>query len=246
MTNSYDSTTAINKVLPPQRPTNAFMLYTVILPAFLLAGLCFGWYGKTGQFPLLLLGLVTLGMAYDFLSHVLGMYLRQRANFLLWYARINFCALCFGIPFTAFAGVFVLAEVNPAGISAQFVKITMPLLIGSIAFGTLFLFARYKQISIDGALEFTLDKSHRFTNNIFLARRLLLALTLILGIIVVIDGWNTDWRSWSLLFTGSFIATVPLHIMRKQFLSMASELVTQATAVYGTWQVFVAASIVTP
>jgi hypothetical protein len=246
MTNSYDSTAALNKALTRQRPTNAFMLYTVILPSFLLAGLCFGWYGKTGQFPLLLLGLVTLGMTYDFLSHVLGMYMRQRANFLLWYARINFCALCFGIPFTAFAGIFVLAEVNPAGISTQFVKLTIPLLIGSIAFGTLFLFARYKQTGIDGALEYTLDKSHRFTNNIFLARRVVLALTLILGIIVVIDGWNTDWRLWSLLFTGSFIATIPLHIMRKQFLSMASELVTQATAVYGTWQVFVAANIAVP
>ena len=243
MTNSYETTTSLKRALPQQKPRHAFMLYTVILPAFLLAGLCLGWYGSTGELPLLLLGLVTLGMTYDFISHVIGMYLKQHTTFLLWYARINYCALCFGIPFTAFAGTFVLAEVNPDGISAQIVKLTIPILVGSIAFGTLFLFARYKQIGIGGALEFVLDKKDTYTKAIFLARRVLLALALVLGITVIIDSWNTDWRIWSILFSGSFIATVPLHILRKQFLSMASELVTQAIAVYGTWLVFVAGTI---
>jgi len=240
MTDSYDSTTAINRVLPQQNTAHAFILYAITLPSFLLAGLCFGWYGSTREVPLLLLGLVTVGMAYDFLSHILGLYLKGHTTFLRWYARINFWALCFGIPFTAFAGTFVMAEIAPDSISAHLADYYRFILISSVAFGALFLFASYKQISIGGALEFVLDKSHTYTRNIFIARRALLGLALIIGIIVMIDGWNTDWRVWSLLFGGTFIATVPLHIMHKQIPSMASELITQIIAIYGTWQVFVA------
>jgi hypothetical protein len=240
MTQSYDSTTSLNKTLPAQKSAHAFILYAITLPSFLLAGLCFGWYGSTGQIPLLLLGLVTLGMAYDFLSHILGIYVSKQTDFLRWYARINFWALCFGIPFTAFAGIFVIAEAAPDSLSARLASQYMPILIGSVAFGALFLFARYKQISIGGSLEFTLDKNHAYTRTIFIARRVLLLAALIISIIVMVDGWNTEWRLWSLVFGVSFIATVPLHIMHKQIPSMISELVTQAIAIYATWQVFVA------
>jgi uncharacterized membrane protein len=62
----------------------------------------------------------------------------------------------------------------------------------------------------------------------------------VIGVIVMIDGLNTEWMLWAIAFGLSFIVTVPLHILHKQIPSMASELTTQVIAAYGSWVVFVA------
>jgi hypothetical protein len=234
-----DAAMVIN--LPQAKESNSHtaILLGITLPSFLLAVVCLVWYWQTGEVALLLLGLVTFGMAYDFMSHIIGSYFESYDGFLQWYSRINFAALCFGIPFTAFAGTFVMAQVVPDGISAQLVNNYLPILHGSVIFGALFLFARYRKVSIEGAVEYVLDKTHTYTKVIFLTRRVLLAASLVIGITVVIDGWQTDFWWWSLLFGGVFISSVPLHIMHKQIPSMLSELITQILAVYASWLVFV-------
>ena len=58
-----EDTTAINPVLIAPSSSNAFALFAITLPSFILAGLCFGWYGSTGEIALLMLGLVTFGLA---------------------------------------------------------------------------------------------------------------------------------------------------------------------------------------
>jgi hypothetical protein len=240
MPDADEGTTAINPVLIAPSNKNAFMLFAITLPSFLLAGLCFGWYGSTREIPVLLLGLVTFGMAYDFMSHIFGIYLGRHEKFLRWYSRINFWALCFGIPFTAFAGTFVMAELKPEGISAQLAEYYLTVLHISVAFGALFFFARYRKTTIEGAVEFVLDKKHTYTNAIFIARRIILAASLIIAMLVVVDAWDTKWFWWSVAFSGVLIASVPLHILHKQIPSMLSELITQGLAVYATWVVFVA------
>jgi uncharacterized membrane protein YidH (DUF202 family) len=205
----------------------------------LLAGACFAWYVRTDRIPLLLLGWVTFGTAFDFLSHILGQHFRKNRRFLLWYARTNFSALCFGIPFTAMAGAFVIAEVAPAGISARIVPYYRELLIASLMFGALFMFARYRYLDIFGAVELTLDKSHPYTQKIFLARRVFLGLSLLLAVIVMSDGITTEWAVWTALFGLSYIVTVPLHILHMHLASMLFEAFTLVVLTYGSWLVFV-------
>lgn len=212
----------------------------ITLAGFGLSVPCFIWFAQTGEIPLLLLGLVTFGMSYDFLSHVLGRYVSRYESFLQWYSRVNFSALCFGIPFTAFAGTFVMARVNPDGLSAPLADNYLVILHASVLFGLLFMFARYKKVDVHGAVEFVLDKSHGYTKFIFVTRRILLAASLVVAIFVVLDGWGTDWLAWTLLFGGVFLASIPLHILHKQIPSMLSELITQGLAVYASWHVFVA------
>ena len=130
--------------------------------------------------------------------------------------------------------------VVPDGISAQIIRHYLPILYGSLIFGTLFLFARYRQLGISGTVEYALDKSHAYTRIIFLLRRIFLAMALAVSVTVMLDGSNSGWQLWSLLFGLSFIATVPLHIMHKQIPSMLSELITQVILIYGSWMAFVA------
>jgi hypothetical protein len=189
---------------------------------------------------LLLLGWVTFGTAFDFLSHILGRHFGRYQRFLLWYARINFSALCYGIPFTVMAGAFVIAEIAPAGISARIVPYYRELLIASLMFGALFLFARYRYLDVGGAVELTLDKIHPYTRKIFNTRRAYLGLSLLLAVTIMSDGIGTDWAVWTAVFGISFIATVPLHIMHKHLASMLFEAFTLAVLAYGSWSVFVA------
>ena len=207
---------------------------------FTMAAICFYWYWQTSAVPVLLLALVTFGMSYDFLNHVLGARVPHADEFLNDYARLNFAALCFGIPFTAYAGTFVMAQVDPAGWSAVLADHYLPVLHVSVIFGLLFLFARYKRVEIEGAVEYVLNKEHDFTRTIFVLRRILLAASLLIAIAVVVDGWSSDYRLWSLLFFGVFLSSIPLHIMHKQIPSMLSELFTQGIAMWATWRVFVA------
>lgn len=216
------------------------LLYITTLATFLLAGVCFAWYFETERVALLLLGWVTFGTAFDFLSHVLGRHLGRYETFLRWYARTNFAALCFGIPFTAMAGVFVIAEVVPTSISAGIVPYYLELLIGALLFGALFLFARYRLIDSTASVEFTLDKEHAYTRRIFIARRAFLGAALVLSIVAMVDGIGTDWAVWTTVFGVSFIATVPLHIMHRHLASMLFEAFTLFVLAYGSWKVFVA------
>ena len=217
-----------------------FCLVSFITTAgFLLAGVCFSWYAQVPQVAILLLALVTFGMSYDFLNHVLGALFPSAERFLLVYSKINFAALCFGIPFTAFAGTFVMGSLLPGSLSAALAENYLVILHASCAFGLLFLFARYKKIDVGGSAEFTLDKSHAYTRTIFIIRRVLLAASLVLALIVLWDAWATELRTWALLFVGIFVASIPLHILHKQIASMWSELLTQGLAMYATWLVFV-------
>ncbi|UCG72386.1 MAG: hypothetical protein JSV45_14245 [Chromatiales bacterium] len=224
---------------PAQSRISAALVEFLTFTTFGLAGVCFYWYSQSGAIVLLLLGWVTFGTAFDFLSHVLGRYFSRHEEFLRWYARINFAALCFGIPFTALAGSFVIASVAPDGINAQVVAYWWPILLASLAFGSLFLFARYRPFTHAGAVEFTLDKAHRYTRTIFWARRAYLALALLVGIAVIIEGFGTTWAFWAAAFGLTFIATVPLHIMHKQIPSMLSEAITLYILAYGSWAMFV-------
>lgn len=208
------------------------------LTTFGLAALCFYWYALSNEIALLLLGWVAFGTAFDFYSHLLGNFLQRYRRFLEIYARINFSALCFGIPFTVLAGSFVIAAVKPDGINAQIVSWWPQLLGGSLAFGSLFLLARYRTYSIDGSLEFTLDKSHRYTYAAFIARRIYLAVSLIIPTLVLIDSLGTEWFLWAVAFAISFVATVPLHILHKQLPSMLCEAVTLYILVFGSYAVF--------
>ncbi len=213
-------------------------IHLITITTFILAGVCFHWYTLSGEVPMLLLGWVTFGTAFDFLSHVLGHHLTRYHGFLKTYARINFAALCFGIPFTALAGSFVIAQIVPGGINAQILMWWPQILTASLCFGALFLFASYRQYSINGSVEFTLDKSQLYTRIIFIARRAYLAIALLISITVMVDGYGTDWTSWTTAFGLSFIATVPLHIMHKQIPSMLSEAFTLYLLAYGSWAVF--------
>ena len=237
MTQPTASTAALS---PAALQVRTFILYVTTTATFLLAGACFAWYVQTDRIALLLLGWVTFGTAFDFLSHILGWHFQRNRGFLSWYARTNFSALCFGIPFTAMAGAFVIAEVAPAGISARIVPYYRELLIASLMFGALFMFARYRYLDFAGAVELTLDKAHPYTRKIFLARRGFLGLSLLLAVLVMGDGIATEWAVWTALFGLSYIATVPLHILHKHLASMLFEAFTLVVLAYGSWSVFVA------
>lgn len=224
----------------PVGAAHAVALFALTIPSFLLAGACFVWWGQTGEVALLLLGWVTFGMAWDFFGHILGVTFPQRSVLLEVHARINFSALCFGIPFTALAGSFVLAEAVGGAASTWLVAVWPGILAGSLAFGALFLVARYRKVDVNGGVEYVLDKQHRYTRVIFVIRRILLAAALLVALSVVADAVGTPWLPWAMAFTGVFLLSVPLHIMHRQIPSMVSEVVTQVLAIGASWVVFVA------
>jgi hypothetical protein len=209
------------------------------ITTFCLAGICFYWYTVSGEIALLLLGWVTFGTAFDFLSHVLGIYLVRYRQFLAVYARLNFAALCFGIPFTTLAGSFVIAQIVPEGINAQALVWWPKILIASLLFGSMFLFARYRQYGVAGSVEFTLDRSDIFTRVILIARQAYLVIALLVSVAVIAEGVGTDWALWAAAFGFSFMATVPLHIMQKRIPSMLAEATTLYVLAFGSWVVFV-------
>ncbi|MFQ5634162.1 MAG: hypothetical protein ACE5G3_02380 [Gammaproteobacteria bacterium] len=216
--------------------------YLTALFTFALAALCFDRFAATSVAAWLLLAWVTFGTAFDFTSHILGLHFGRHRRFLTLYARVNFSALCFGIPFTALAGSFVIAEIAPDGFNAGLADRWRAILAFSLAFGALFLFARYRHFTASGVVGLTLDKGHAYTKIIFIARRIYLALALLIAISVMIEGFGTDWMWWSLLFGVSFIATVPLHIMRHETASMLSEAFTLVVLVWGYWKAFAPAA----
>jgi len=167
-----------------------FVLNLITVPSFLLAGVCLYWYATTGEVALLLVGLVTFGMAYDFLNHILGLVVPDAKQFLQDYSRLNFAALCFG---TALGASFALAEGTGGPLSVALVQHWHLILAASLIFGVLFLFARYREVTVEGGVEFVLDKSHAFTKGIFIARRVLLVASLGIALTVVADALGTEW-----------------------------------------------------
>ncbi len=214
------------------------LIYTFTTLTFLLAALCFAFSGRGHSPAFCLLGCVTFGTALDFLSSVLGIHMADRRPLLLSYARLNFSLLCFGIIFTPMAAVFVIGSYLPSGINSRLADQYLPLLLFSLLFGALFLFARYRNLSDNPESAFTLDKEHRYTKNIFTARRVLLALSLILSLVVIFEGLKTPLALWSIIYFLCFAATVPLHILHKHLSSMAAELITLVILFYGTWVSF--------
>jgi hypothetical protein len=109
----------------------------------------------------------------------------------------------------------------------------------SLLFGSLFLLARYRMIDVPGGLAVNLDLSDRFTHIIFVVRRVALGLAVLLCVAVIVEGWSTSWTAWSLTFGLLFIATVPLHILHLQLISMVVETATLTVLLYGSQLAFV-------
>jgi len=187
---------------------------------------------------MLLLALVTLGTAYDFFSHIIGRGVTEPRPSLLLYAKFNFAALCFGIPFTSLAASFVVAEIVPDGISATLAGYWLELLIGSVLFGSLFFFAKYKTFVMHGGIEYTLDKSDRYTKIIFVTRRVLLAIAVVVSLVAVYEGLGSSMIWWTIAYAVLFVATIPLHIMHRPIASMLAEAATLLVLFYGTSRVF--------
>jgi len=186
-----------------------------------------------------LLSLVTLGTAYDFVSHIVGRDVSDPKPSLEIYARLNFAALCFGIPFTSLAASFVVGTQYQEGLSAALASWWLEILIGSLLFGALFLVARYKTFVMHGGIEYTLDKSHGYTKAIFLIRRVLLAIAAVVALIAMYEGFaHTSMGWWTAAFSVLFIATIPLHILHRPIASMLGEAATLWVLFYGTLRVF--------
>jgi len=86
---------------------------------------------------------------------------------------------------------------------------------------------------------YTLDRSHGFTRLAFILRRIILAGSLGMALIVVFEAVRTPYAGWAVLFGVLFIATVPLHILHKHMLSMTAEFLTLAVLFCGTFVMLV-------
>ncbi len=217
-----------------QKAAWALTLLTVILTSA-----CIAYAARLSSTAFLLLAFVCFGTGFDFFSHVLGALFPHKKNFLLWYARINFSALCFGIVFTPMAATFVIARLYPSGLNSVLAALFPALLLLSLLFGALFMLAKYRAVEESGSLEYTLDKTNPYTYRIFFARRILLALSLVIALLAVYEAFHTDRLLWALHFAAFFIATIPLHILHKKIASMVMEAVTLLILFYGTMQVFI-------
>jgi len=215
------------------------LIYAMTLFTFALAGACFYYAVILSSAPFFLLACVTFGTGFDFLSHILGIIYAQKKRFLLWYAKINFSLLCFGIVFTPLSATFVIAKVAPSGLNSRLISQYPAMLLFSLLFGALFMIAKYAARPEQGALEYTLDKKDPYTYRIFLARRILLGMSLIIALIAVFEGVQTKMALWSILFAASFIATIPLHIRHKMLASIAAETLSLGLLFCGSWRVFV-------
>jgi len=204
-----------------------------------IACLYYGFSSGSPNVAMLLLAFVTLGTAYDFVSHIVGRGVSEPKGSLEIYARLNFAALCFGIPFTSLAASFVIGEQYSTGYSALLASYWLEILIASLLFGGLFLVARYKTYVMHGGIEYTLDKTHSYTKTIFLIRRLLLAVAALLALVAMYEGFvHTSMGWWTLAFSVLFIATIPLHIMHRPIASMLAEAATLWVLFYGTLRSF--------
>ena len=99
------------------------------------------------------------------------------------------------------------------------------------------MFSHYVKDNTKGATDYKLDRSDKFTKSAFIIRKVVLLCSLIIAIVVVVEGIKTGMALWLILFGVVFIATVPLHILHKQLSSMAAELATLVIILFGAAKV---------
>lgn len=221
----------MEKIKPFQKQLT--LIITVL--TFFLALACFWLEIKFRQHGVLMLALVSLGTGFDFSLPIIENYIKNRKAFLL-YTKISFSLLNFGVVFTAMAAAYVLKDLTGCDLSAAMISFNHLFLLFSIGSGVLFLFTKYVPNKNAEGL-YTLDRKDGFTLFAFIVRRIVLACSLIMALIVVFEAIKTPFALWSVLFGGLFIATVPLHILHKHMLSMIVEFLTLAVLFYGTFLV---------
>ncbi len=204
----------------------------------LLALSCFYLEIKYRRHGILMLGLVTLGTGFDFSLSIIGDYIKSTKIVLLC-TKISFSLLNFGVVFTAMAAAYVVKDLTGCDLSAAMISFNHVFFLFSIVSGVFFLFTKYVPNKKAEGL-YTLDKKDGLTLFAFIVRRIVLAGSLIIALIVVFESIKTPFALWSLLFGSLFIATVPLHILHKHMLSMIVEFLTLAVLFYGTFLVVTA------
>jgi hypothetical protein len=193
---------------------------------------------RVRQAGVMVLALVILGTFIDFLGAYTGAFISQQARLLL-FTKVRFSLLNFGIIFTPMSAAFILAKSPNAPLCSALAARYAWLAVFSLATGALFLFTKYTSATDEGVATYRLDRDDPFTKRAFLLRRIILAGSLVIAILVGVDGLRCGMAAWTALFCLLFIATVPLHILHKHVCSMAAEAVTLAVLLYGAVQVFV-------
>ncbi len=193
---------------------------------------------KAGQAGAVVLALVILGTFIDFLGAYTGAFITKPARLLL-FTKARFSLLNFGIIFTPMSAAFILTKSPNAPLCSAFVAHYPWLIVFSLATGVLFLFTSYVPATDEGVATYRLDRDDPFTKRAFLIRRIVLACSLVIAILIGVDGLRSGMTVWTALFCLLFIATVPLHILHKHVCSMAAEAVTLVVLFYGAVQVFV-------
>jgi len=206
------------------------------LLTFVLAALDILLELKAKEPGVLLLALVTIGTGIDFAGLPFALFATDKKHLLL-YTKLRFSLLNFGIIFTPLCAAFVLQHFPSASISRYLFANFPSLLVFSLVTGGLFMVARYVENFEEGVTIFKLDKRDRFTRIAFIIRKSVLFCSLIIAIIAVYEGVRTEMALWSILFGVVFIATIPLHILHKELLSMTAELATLALLLYGAGKV---------
>ena len=210
----------------------------ITLLTLLLALACFYLEIKYSRHGILMLALVILGTGFDFSLSIIGDYIKSTKIVLLC-TKISFSLLNFGVVFTAMAAAYVVKDLPGCDLSAAMISFNHVFLLFSIVSGVFFLFTKYVPNKKAEGL-YTLDRKDGFTLFAFIVRRIVLAGSLIMALIVVFEAVKTPFALWSVLFGGLFIATVPLHILHKHMLSMIVEFLTLAVLFYGTFLVVTA------
>lgn len=207
-----------------------FLTFTLALMGFLLEI-------KVKEPVVLLFSFVTLGTAIDFLSSIIGAYTKNR-TLLLAFAKTRFSLLNFGILFTPISAAFIISNFTTSRFCMLLASNYFPWLIFSLITGSLFLFTKYTLEEEEGVPTFKLDQGDRFTAIAFIIRRILLLSSLIITLLVILEGLKTAFAIWTILFGGLFILTIPLHIMQKHVSSMTVEFITLVILFYGAAQMY--------
>ena len=210
----------------------------ITLLTVLLALACFYLEIKYSRHGILMLALVILGTGFDFSLSIIGDYIKSTKVVLLC-TKISFSLLNFGVVFTAMAAAYVVKDLTGCDLSAAMISFNHVFLILSVVSGVFFLFTKYVPNKKAEGL-YTLDRKDGFTLFAFIVRRIVLACSMIMALIVVFEAIKTPFALWSLLFGGLFIVTVPLHILHKHMLSMIVEFLTLVVLFYGTFLVVTA------
>jgi hypothetical protein len=203
---------------------------------FVLAGLALILEFKVKEPGVLLLAFVTIGTGIDFAGSLIDDYVTDKKS-VLFYTKLRFSLLNFGILFTPLCAAYVLQYFPSAPISRALFSNFPLLLILSLVTGGLFMFARYVEDTEKGEKVYRLDRKDKFTKIAFIIRKTVLLCSLIIAIIAIAEGIGTEMALWSIMFGVVFIATIPLHILHKELPSMSAELATLVILLYGAGKV---------